>query len=347
MSIVLQSHVRPTEILSALTSLSDNRTTEIRIAVAYVTRSGCDLLFPRMQDSIGRSRWPHVPKTVITSFDFGHTEPEALEYLQAIPGCTVRIANIGRRPSFHPKIYIFCKRARRASLIGSPNLSQSALTDNTEIAEMQTLVPDEEVLDGYWNEVARWSTPLTRSVLQAYARRRRRDPPPNPEAPVPVRMPSSEPVPFGNAVASGQLNPEDYAVLWVQAGSMSSGGSHNQLELPRRASRFFGLPFEDYGGQIEVIGSPKLGTSRRIWPDRRLTWHGHNGMERINLPTIAKGGFRYRNTAVIFRRTSDRFLLDVALWNSPVAQSWRNASIQLGHLFRLGAPASARWCGLF
>jgi hypothetical protein len=27
------------------------------------------------------------------------------------------------------------------------------------------------------------------------------------------------------------------------------------------------------------------------WERKRLTWHGDNKMERINLPTRAKGGF--------------------------------------------------------
>jgi hypothetical protein len=132
----------------------------------------------------------------------------------------------------------------------------------------------------------------------------------------------------------------------VEAGAMSSGGSHNQLELPRGANHFFEYDFDDYGNDHEVIGFPVITISGNIWDDRRLTWHGNNMMERINLPTWAQGGFDYRNTAILFARHADGFELLVVPWEDPLAVSWREASARSGKVYRLGGRSNRR-CGLF
>ncbi len=151
---------------------------------------------------------------------------------------------------------------------------------------------------------------------------------------------------FFEAISSGVLDPIGYDQFWVEAGSMSSGGSHNQLELPRGANRFFGYGFDDYGSAHEVIGFPGLTTARRSWNDRKLTWHGNNMMERINLPTRRQGGFDYRKSAVLFTRTTNGFELQVVTWNDAAAVSWREKSDKLGRVYSLGEN-SDRICGLF
>ena len=137
-----------------------------------------------------------------------------------------------------------------------------------------------------------------------------------------------------------------YDHFWVEAGSMSSGGSHNQLELPRGASEFFGFNFGDYGNAHEIIGFPVLTISRKSWDDRKLTWHGNNMMERINLPTRAQGGFDYRESLVLFTRVEHGFELQVVSSNDPMAISWREESARLGRVYKLGGNSN-RVCGLF
>jgi hypothetical protein len=39
-----------------------------------------------------------------------------------------------------------------------------------------------------------------------------------------------------------------------------------------------------------------------FWP---LTWHGDNAMERINLPSLAMGGFQYEDSLILFRRLEE------------------------------------------
>lgn len=127
---------------------------------------------------------------------------------------------------------------------------------------------------------------------------------------------------------------------------MPSGGSHNQLEIPRGANRFFGFNHAIYGDEHITIGHPAFTIRGRRWTDRPLTWHGNNKMERINLPTQNQGGFEYRYTAVLFRRHAQGFEIYVAPWDDDAAVAWRAASDALGTVFRLGERGQ-RICGLF
>jgi hypothetical protein len=152
---------------------------------------------------------------------------------------------------------------------------------------------------------------------------------------------------FRVAIETEVINPADYPAMWVH-GEALQGGSSNQLELPRGGHRFFGLVFDQYDYPHNlIIGEPVLRCGARVWSDRRLTWHGNNKMERMNLPTAAQGGFNYADSAVMFRRlTNGSFELIVTPWESDLARSWRQASAQRQTLFRLGTVATNRVVGL-
>lgn len=131
-----------------------------------------------------------------------------------------------------------------------------------------------------------------------------------------------------------------------------SGGSGNQLELPRKASGFFTGSPPKYVMNHRVVAELTLVHGGRAWDDRRLTWHGNNRMERVNLPTRQMGGFAdYAEHAVMFTRKGDDLLtfeLDIAPLGSPEAHQWRERARQSGGIFDLGEGArSARACGLF
>lgn len=151
---------------------------------------------------------------------------------------------------------------------------------------------------------------------------------------------------FADAVAAGQLNPMDFDQMWVEAGSMSSSGSHSQLEIPRRGNLFFGADFDDYDSKsVELILQLTLTMGGQRWDGKKLTWHGDNRMERINLPTRAKGGVAYKKTAILFTRNHGEFEMTVVPWDSDTAESWRNTSSEMGHLYRAGTY-SDRICGM-
>lgn len=356
MKLFVQHKNQPSQVLFAFDEVLAPAIHRIRWAVAYSTKKGCERLVNRVADRIGKARWDHSQKYFVTSLDFGLTEPAALEFLANQIHSHVHVANpavharAGFRPSeaYHPKLYLFDRPGVTGYVVGSANLTASALISNTEVVSAGEEVPANTTWSDVWTELLRDARPLTEALLHDYRRMWRRpklravdlDPP----LKRPMIRPAGKPV-FWDAVATG-MSPSAFAHFWVEAGSMSSGGSHNQLELPRGANRFFGFAHAAYGSAHVTIGYPTLTLSGRVWRDRPLTWHGHNMMERINLPTQAQGGFDYRNTAVLFRRHPRGFEINVFPWDDDAAVAWRAASDAMGTVFRLGERGQ-RICGLF
>jgi hypothetical protein len=344
-------------VLFAFDDIANAQVVSVRWAVAYSTRRGCDRLVRRVSARMGTRQWERSQKHFVTSLDYGLTEPAALEFLAALPESTVHIANpaVITAPGFvpakayHPKLYLFDTADRTGFVVGSANVTESALITNTEVVASGL----EEVRNGDWNRV--WqnllldTSPLTRELLARYQQQwRRTGQPParldlTPREP-PIR-PAAMPV-FWDAVTTGRIRPIAFNQLWIEAGSMSSGGSHNQLELPRGANRFFGFNHANYGSAHVTMGHPPLTLRGQRWMNRPLTWHGNNKMERLNLPTSAQGGYDYRNTAVLFRRHPAGFEITAVPWNDASAVAWRAASSSLGTVFRLGGRGE-RICGFF
>lgn len=357
MPLIVQTFLRPTEVLIALNQLAVPDVTRFRAAVAYVTRDGVETVFRDLRARI--PAWKTIPKVLVTSFDFALTDPDALRQTLAEPNFDVFIANLVPRPgggfgpsnrrNFHPKLYVFDRGPSRGLLVGSANLSGRAFDVNAEAGFLVRDADPAEV-EPLWTALIRGAVALTPELLDEYAKgRKAHGPPIDPSPPLmAVDAPPPDQVQaFGDAVAGG-FDPQQYDNFWVEAGSMSSGGSRNQLELPRGGNRFFGHNFTRYdrARKAASIGSIDLLAKEQAYYGRPLTWHGHNRMERLNLPTEAKGGFSYAGTAVLFRRRGTRFAVEVAPWGSAKAIAWRNASTQAGLLFRLG-ETSRRYCGLF
>lgn len=345
---VIQGPWRPTAVLMALEGLATQELDELRIAVAYTTLTGCKELMPRLADRIGPGRWLAIPKTLITSTDFGLTEPKALEYLRDEHGIDVRLSDIPT--SFHSKLYAFGEGSTLKAFIGSANLTRAAMTTNGEAGAMVLFDdPGRSAFEEDWATLIDASNPLTQKALSEYEDRRASKPPPLPPESRVAGAPkatASSLTPFYQAIAEG-LDPAGFEAMWVEAGSMSSGGSHNQLELQRGAHRFFGVSFADYEDDHRTLAHPLLTSAGRTWTNRPLTWHGNNMMERINLPTEAQGGFSYSETAILFKRVADGYQLAVADWDGDVAASWRAASRAIGHEYRIGKGSPLRTCGLF
>jgi hypothetical protein len=357
MKLFVQNSRCPSQILFAFDEITDAAVLRVRWAVAYSTRSGCERLVRRVSSRIGKKQWEKIEKHFVTSLDFGLTEPAAIQFLDGLPRSSVHIANPGvtqaaglmPKKAYHPKLYLFDAQGSTGYVVGSANLTNSALIANTEVVAVGTEKPAGGRWDDIWAELLLDTVPLTAALLAEYRRKWKRpkkrpvDPDPKPVAP--AITPAQLPV-FWGAVEAGAISPMGFNHMWLEAGSMSSGGSHNQLELPRGANRFFGFTHTDYGAAHRTIGIPILTLNKREWTDRPLTWHGHNGMERINLPTLAQAGFDYRHTAVLFRRHGGRFEINVLPWNDDGAIAWRAASAELQTVFRIGEN-TARICGLF
>ncbi len=348
----VQSPKEPAEIRHAIVDLLDVQTRDVRIASAYVTVGGSNIFFSCLSKYLNRPSINAIPKTLITSFDFGITEPAALELWKNLPNTTVLVAGAARlvrgslspTQAFHPKIYAFGMTAAGSNvMVGSANMTSRGFSINTEAVWVQRNVAL-QAIDSVFSTLSSETVVLSDELLSAYKSLRKRKPPPaelkleaervpQPRVVAPHRLPT-----FRYAVENGLIDPAQYRELWIQVEALQ-GGSGNQLELPREGHRFFGFQFNNYSYPNKItIGVPILRAGAQIWHDRLLTWHGNNRMERINLPTRSQGGFDYENTAIMFRRLPDgSFELLVALWDSDLARAWLEASSERQLLFRLGS----------
>ena len=359
--LVIQNSIAPANIRHALVDLAGNDITDLRIASAYVTRSGSNVLLNTVASALGEQAFADIPKLLVTSFDYGLTDPIALRDWLELDNALVLVAGVSLleigsltpRRAFHPKIYAFGKHdATFNMLVGSANLTGRGLSVNAEAAWSQIDVPSRQV-DAAFARTRHETIELTTDILAAYEALRQQQPPPpeiGPETqPVepPAPLPGAELTLFRTAIETGDLNPAVYNSMWIH-GEGLQGGSRSQLELPRGAHTFFGFRFDQYDYPHNLtIGHPLLRSAARVWDNRPLTWHGNNRMERLNLPTLAQGGFNYADTAVMFRRLPDQsFELIVTPWESDLARAWRQASAQNNLLFRLGTIATNRIVGL-
>ena len=356
MKVYIQNEKKPNQVLYAFDDVVNRETNRLRWAVAYSTRKGCERLVERVSSQMSEDNWQSSEKTFLVSIDFGFTEPAALKFLSQIENSRVLIANahlldgsnLFPENAFHPKLYMFDSDLETGIVTGSANLTKSAFLHNTEVVVTGIERRGHSSWDHQWHLLEASGVLLEDQLLQKYsALRRRTRPIHSPERSVPrVRIHPDNFRIFWDAIEDNPNLAGRHGYFWIEAGSMSSGGSHNQLELPRGANRFFGFAFSDYRSAHRIIGHPTLTIKDNSWSDRKLTWHGNNRMERINLPTRAQGGFEYQDTAILFRRHSDEYQIEVRSWNDDVAITWRGASKKLQTVFRLG-ERGPRVCGLF
>lgn len=350
--IVVQSPTRPGTIRHAIADLLDKNTQQVAVFSAYMSLEGSKALFAELEKAIGRSAAKAIPKQIVASLDYGITEPQALQFWLSIPNSSVRVAGAERlekgdirpqRTAYHPKVYVFRRANGRSNLLtGSANLTGRGLSANTEAAFMIRDVAKTAV-SGMLAALSERTVGVDAALIARYSSARRRTPPPalmkREVDPLPAPdLPSRTEIPlFSEEVEQGRLFPHLADQMWVEARRLE-GGSGSQLELPRGAHRFFHFQFDryDYPGKL-TIGRPPLVAGRMRWPGCILSWHGSNGMERINLPTARQGGLRYRNSIVLFRRkTRNVFEIVVAPFDSDLARSWQESALATDQLYRVG-----------
>ena len=197
-------------------------------------------------------------------------------------GIDVRIADpeVRLKPGFapnfpfHPKMFIADRGKTVATLIGSANISNAAFTDSSEAAILENAVADVPELETGWSALWNNASDLTQALYTDYEKRWNKLPNPPREVPPQETAETREVVTFLSAIDDNALVPHKFDHLWIEAGSMSSGGSHSQLELPRGGNRFFGGDFDDYtrgGGAAVAICDVHLHARGVEWV-RPLRW---------------------------------------------------------------------------
>lgn len=141
---------------------------EVYIVAAFAQKSGVALLVPAFRRALQRGA-----EIRLLIGDYLHiTDPEALAQLLSLDGLSVRFYRSGGR-SFHPKAYLFRNAETGLSIVGSSNISNSALRSGIEwnVHLPQAVAPQilddaiDAFMDLYLSESAEELNPV---VLDAY-----------------------------------------------------------------------------------------------------------------------------------------------------------------------------------
>lgn len=102
---------------------------EFRISVAFITKSG---ITPFLQ-TLKELEEKNIPGKILTTDYLMFSEPEALEKLSALKNITLKMFRTTEETGgFHTKGYIFRKEEMYRIIIGSSNMTLSAITKNKE-----------------------------------------------------------------------------------------------------------------------------------------------------------------------------------------------------------------------
>jgi HKD family nuclease len=332
---------------------------KLTVLVAYATKIGCEILVSELRHAC--PNWANMTKTWIISLDFGHTQPEALEYLTQLTKSSVAIPNAdlvlkaNLRPSirFHPKLYIFEYRSQNktAMISGSCNLTYAGLYLNTEQAtvyiigqppsmlEKQTIAHIEATkkLIQYTCSSA---TPLTSQILSRYRSLWHPD-----------FLPSIERKPSSTILSPDPSIDEDKAMalstasnFWIRVTpkvvqNRGPDKPGNQIDMQRGARVFFG--FEVANVEVNTHFGAVVITFQRRTSSHQI-WYGSNGMDKIALPPL-RPSKTYANRTLLFRRLSNNFF-ELVIGTSRQASEWRILSLQQHGLFKM---QSGREFGVF
>lgn len=136
-------------------------------SVAFINYSGIQLLL----DTLKETEEKGVKGKIITTTYLNFTEPKALEKIQEFKNIDMKIFIAEKEVGFHTKVYIFENEDHYKIIIGSSNLTQSALKSNIEwnvkVVSKEGAPFIQDVLkqyDNLWN----MSSELDDEVLQRY-----------------------------------------------------------------------------------------------------------------------------------------------------------------------------------
>ncbi len=191
------------------------RSASFTFSVAFVTPGALALLKQALIDFGGRG-------TIITSTYLGFNSPAAFRELLNLPGVEVRIHS-GDRGGFHAKGYLFDQLGSTTAIIGSSNLTETALLTNHEWNLRFSALPGGDIVHQLRTAVDAQlasSHLLTPGWVDEYARRWR--PPPRH---TPLSHPGEdEPLPVGTVIP----NPMQVEAL-TQIASVRKSGEHRAV----------------------------------------------------------------------------------------------------------------------
>ena len=265
---------------------ADGNFDRLDVAVAYATKQGLLTLRGALGGFPIKTRW-------IVGLDDAISQPEALEFLFALSGATLRLACLSPQRRFHPKLYCLRRSdnaAKRVSVVGSGNMTLRGLRQNGEAAALLSAESeaDAEALKAQWKVLWSLGESATQAKLDAYAvvyekvKKERKKieilgvapPEPQPDAIVPVIL-NGDPVSAVHA--------------WLDVGSATAQG--REVELPRAMVPFFGVG-PGTGSPLHLKLKHSDGTTHSL----ALTMRDDNAMWRIGFTQAAISAGTGRNS---------------------------------------------------
>lgn len=136
-------------------------------SVAFINYSGVQLLLDTFKELEEKA----IKGKIITTTYLNFTEPKALEKIQEFSNIDMKIFIADREKGFHTKVYIFENENDYKIIIGSSNITQSALKSNIEW-NVKIVSKEEEpfIKDALreYNNLWKMSSDLNDEVLQRY-----------------------------------------------------------------------------------------------------------------------------------------------------------------------------------
>ena len=322
------------------------RPTQMMAAVAYATHSGVAELLGRLDDN---ASWESVRKRWLIGIDFCRSDPVALAELNTLPKSHVRIHDgtfvAGRsgccpRASFHPKVYAFRRKSKKAVVVGSGNLSRTGLCAGIEAG---AVVADPSVsafrqvrtwFDSHWQTATPLSAIADHYEAQYRAAANRRHPTPTDDDAAPTSVGT------GRQLTPIQLRKLNVCKhLWIEAGNLhlNRGPNRpgNQLMLKRNSRVFFGFPARDLS-RDSTLGDVAIDCGGTVRSDCSLRF-SNNGMDVLTLPLPGSHGpAKYDQETLCFEQIGlRRFRLTVGRRRD--VASWKRRSKAVEGHFRMSS----------
>ncbi len=129
----------------------------VDILVAFIKWAGLRLLQPAFEELAARG----VPVRVVTTSYMGASDPDAIAWLAAQPGFTVKVSYDTDRTRLHAKAYHFYRKSGYSTgYIGSANMSRAAMTSGLEWTVKVTEVDQAHILQRFTAEFSTyWANP--------------------------------------------------------------------------------------------------------------------------------------------------------------------------------------------
>jgi HKD family nuclease len=327
----------------------------VQIASAYVSVAGARVLLGLC------SQFKDIRCQWLVGLDDCVTQPGAIDLLRGLSRSELKVAALGARPlRFHPKVWRFSSSrvARELLLVGSANLTSTALAGNSEAVLLleATSKTDRQLAEDVWKRL--WSQGHKpddveiASYRQIYEQAR----------PLRQQMQRLQGAPAVEAVRptdpvierdSAELDPENAGVCWIECGAVTAMG--RELELKAEQGLFFGLDSRtsDEGHFTFRVSSGATVPLRMKYQENhmwRLQMNNDVPEVRAGLrPRLPNGRLGRSEYVAVFTRTEQSRTYGLSFLHQTSAEfaELRNRSQQLGTIGFTTATNAGRmygWC---